>query len=193
MLSDAAGIAWEGPGLTSFAQQTALARVRRGRQVGYLTDAFALEALPRGILQGLKNHGRLEINSGEIRCLGTPAVDALEGIEEAKIRWLTAEQSNSSVLVGNLAMVKLIRRIVPGIHPEAEMTRHLTSIGYTGTAPLLGEVVRVSADETPHTLAIVQGVIANQGDAWTWVLDNLRRAVEHSALVDETNTRTTWH
>ena len=180
-----AGIAWEGPGLTSFAQQTALARIRRGRRVGYLTDAFALEALPRGILQGLKNRGRLPINDGEIRALGTDAVDALEGIEEAKIRWLTAEQSNSSVIVGNLAMVKLIRRIVPGIHPEAEMTRHLTSIGYANTAPLLGEVVRVSADDTPHTLAIVQGVIQNQGDAWTWVLDNLRRAVEHSALVDD--------
>ncbi len=181
-----AGIAWEGPGLSSFAQQTALARVRRGRQVGYLTDAFALEALPRGILQGLKDRGRLTIPDGEIHCLGTEAVDALDGIAEARIRWLTAEQSNSSVLVGNLAIVKLIRRVVPGIHPEAEMTRHLTAVGYANTAPLLGEVVRFAADGTPHTLAIVQGVIQNQGDAWTWVLDNLRRAVEDATLVDGT-------
>ncbi len=179
-----AGIAWERPGLSAFAQQTALARVRRGRQVGYLTDAFALEALPRAILRGLKNRGCLPVPDGEIRCLGTEAVDSLEDVDEARIRWLTAEQSNSSVLVGNLAIVKLIRRIVPGIHPEAEMTRYLTTVGYANTAPLLGEVVRFAKDGTPHTLAIVQGVIQNQGDAWTWVLDNLRRAVEDAALID---------
>ena len=154
------------------------ASASKGRMVGMPGSASS------GILQGLKNRGRLAVNDGEIRCLGTEAIDAIDGIEDAKIRWLTAEQSNSSVIVGSLAMVKLIRRVVPGIHPEAEMTRHLTGIGYANTARLLGEVVRVSADETPHTLAIVQSVIGNQGDAWTWVLDNLRRAVEHSALVE---------
>ena len=111
-------------------------------------------------------------------------MDALDGIDEARIRWLTGEQSNSSVVLGNLAIVKLIRRVAPGIHPEAEMTRRLTAVGYSNTAPLLGEVVRVDADGTPNTLAIVQGVIQNQGDAWTWVLDNLRRAVEDAALMD---------
>ncbi len=88
------------------------------------------------------------------------------------------------MLVGNLAMVKLIRRIVPGVHPEAEMTRYLTTVGYANTAPLLGEIVRFAKDGTPHTLCIVQGVIQNQGDAWTWVLDNLRRAVEDAALIE---------
>ncbi|MCW6506606.1 maltose alpha-D-glucosyltransferase [Lichenifustis flavocetrariae] len=182
-----AAIAWEQPGISSFAMQVALARVRRGRQVGYLTDGFALEDLPRVIMQGLKNRGHLKIPDGEILCLGTDAIDALEGVEDAKIRWLTTEQSNSSVIVGNLAMVKLIRRIVPGIHPEAEMTRYLTSVGYANTAALLGEVVRVSADGTPHTLSIVQSVISNQGDAWTWVLDGLKRAVEDAALTDLTD------
>ena len=180
-----AGIAWEGAGLSAFAQQTAMARVRRGRQVGYLTDAFALEALPRGMLRALKERGTLALPDGsEIQARATGAVDALEGIDEAKIRWLTSEQSNSSVILGSLAIVKLIRRVVPGIHPEAEMTRHLTAVGYANTAPLIGELVRVAPDGTPNTLAIVQGVIANQGDAWTWVLDNLRRAVEDAALTD---------
>ncbi len=41
------------------------------------------------------------------------------------IRWLSAEQSNSSLIVGDLAMIKLIRHIFIGVHPEVEMTRHL--------------------------------------------------------------------
>ena len=177
------GIAWEGPELTSYAQQTALARIRRGRQVGYLTDGFALEALPRRIVRGLQGRSVIPLPDGEIRCLGTDAIDALEGVEEAKIRWTATEQSNSSVLLGTLAIVKMIRRVLPGLHPEAEMTRFLTAAGYANTAPLLGEMVRFAADGTPNTLAIVQGVVQNQGDAWTWVLDNLRRAVEDAALM----------
>jgi len=64
------------------------------------------------------------------------------------------------------------------------MTRHLTKVGYANAAPLLGEVVRIGADGAPHTLAIVQGNIANQGDAWTWVLDNLKRAIEDAVLIE---------
>ncbi len=138
-----AGIAWEGPALTPFAQQTALARVRRGRRVGYVTDAFSLDGLPRGVLRGIKNRSTIALPDGrEIRCLGSEAADALEGIDDAKVRLLTAEQSNSSAVVGALGIVKLIRRLAPGIHPEAEMTRRLTEVGFENTAPLLGEIVR---------------------------------------------------
>ena len=55
------------------------------------------------------------------------------------MRWLSAEQTNSSLIVGNAAMVKLIRRVGDGLHPEAEMTRQLTKVGYGNAAPLLGE------------------------------------------------------
>jgi hypothetical protein len=38
---------------------------------------------------------------------------------------------------------------VAGEHPEAEMGRYLTAAGFAHAPPLLGEVVRVSADGTP--------------------------------------------
>jgi maltose alpha-D-glucosyltransferase/alpha-amylase len=100
------------------------------------------------------------------------------------IRWLSAEQSNSSLIVGDLAMIKLVRRVFAGIHPEAEMTQYLTKVGYENSAPLLGEVVRTAEDGTPHTLAIVQGAIRNQGDAWNWMLENLKRTLDEYELID---------
>ena len=45
------------------------------------------------------------------------------------------------------------------------MTRYLTGLGYANTAPLLGEVVRVSPEGDRSTLIIIQGAIRNQGDA----------------------------
>ena len=94
-----------------------------------------------------------------------------------EINWLSAEQSNSSLIVGDVAMLKMFRRVVGGPHPEAEMGRYLTEQGFANTPPLLGEVVRIDADGTRHALAIAQGFIRNQGDAWTWTLDLLMRGL----------------
>ena len=59
-------------------------------------------------------------------------------------------------------------------------------LGYANTAPLYGEVVRVDPEGVPHTLAILQGYIDNQGDAWNWSLDYLRRSVDELAIAVDT-------
>ncbi len=61
------------------------------------------------------------------------------------------------------------------------MTRYLTERGFANSAPLFGEVVRVDADGTPNTFALVQGFVRNQGDGWSWTLDFLARSVEEVA------------
>ena len=38
---------------------------------------------------------------------------------DAEIRRLSAEQSNSSWIVGDAVVLKLVRRVLAGIHPEA--------------------------------------------------------------------------
>ena len=57
------------------------------------------------------------------------------------------------------------------------MGRYLTEQGFANIAPLLGEVVRIDADGERHALAVAQGFIRNQGDAWTWTLDLLMRGL----------------
>jgi maltose alpha-D-glucosyltransferase/alpha-amylase len=175
-------IVWDDISSPTLAQQLAIARVRRGRRVGVITDGFASERLPRAIIAGLLKRRTLESADGVIHFNGSDRLDELPDMSTAPIRWLSAEQSNSSLLIGSFAMLKLIRRVVPGIHPEAEMTRYLTEAGYRNATRLLGEVVRVAQDGTPHTLIIVQSNIENQGDAWDWMLDTLNRTIEDAVL-----------
>src|SRR5690606_32134624 len=104
----------------------------------------------------------------------------LELAEEPTITWLNAEQSNTSWIVDDRIMLKQVRRITGGQHPEAEMTRYLTAAGYTNTPRLLGEVVRHDAQNTPHTLMLLQSYIGNQGDAWTWTLNYLRQTLDNA-------------
>ena len=79
------------------------------------------------------------------------------------------------------------------MHPEAEMSRYLTAQGFANTPPMLGEVVRVAKDGERSSLAVAQGFVRNQGDAWSWTLDQFNRALDdiatreadHDAIADE--------
>ncbi|MEJ8796214.1 maltose alpha-D-glucosyltransferase [Trinickia caryophylli] len=168
--------------------QLALARVRRGRNVGHLTDAFSLPQFAHGVLRKMREHASVPtVQKSEIRFVPTARFNELDEIGDTpEIRWIAAEQSNSSLVMGDRAVLKLVRRVVGGIHPEAEMSRYLTDVGYANTAPLYGEVVRVDPAGVPHTLALLQGFIENQGDAWNWALDYLRRVIDELALAAET-------
>ncbi|MFB9948378.1 maltose alpha-D-glucosyltransferase [Rhizobium puerariae] len=171
-------VAWDDGQPGALAQQLALARVRQGRRVGFLTDGFAMEGLARGVIRGLCERSVISGRAGTLEFLGTDKLDCLKVSEDMQVHWLSAEQSNSSLILGDMAMVKLIRHVFPGIHPEVEMTRHLTNAGYQNTAQLLGEVARIAPDGDRYTLIIVQGAIRNQGDAWNWMLSNLRRSID---------------
>ena len=176
------GIAWEDESGAALPQQLALTRVRKGPRVGYLTDAFSLDELTEAMLAGLRDGSRIAIDGGALEFRPTSLMQTLELPEDAEIRRLSAEQSNSSWIVGDAVVLKLVRRVLAGIHPEGEITRVLTERGYQNSAPLMGELVRVDADGTPHTVALAQGFVRNQGDGWTWTQDWLARSAEELAM-----------
>src|SRR6202162_995399 len=161
-------------------QQLALARVRRGRRVGFLTDAFALDSFARRVVELLASGARVASAEGggelQFNPIGRPEPWRL-GADAAVRRW-SAEQSNSALIVGGQIMIKLFRRIHPGAHPEAEMGRYLTERGYANIAPLLGEITRQAADGVPYTLGVAQSFIYNEGDAWSWTQNLLERTVQ---------------
>ncbi len=166
-------IVWEDQPSGPLPTQLALARVRRGARVGLLTDAFAVADFAGAVLNGL-SAGEA---SGEIRFEPTSRMAETTVPPDAEMKWLSVEQSNSSMIVGDVAMLKLLRRVSAGPHPEAEMGRYLTERGFANIAPLLGEVVRLDPEGERHVLAIAQGFIRNQGDGWTWTLDLLTRGL----------------
>ena len=176
------GILWEDELSAALPTRLALARVRRGRKTGLLTDAFALPDFARHVVAALA--GGKEVRSGDgviqFRPTETGRVK-LANAPETDVHWLAAEQSNSSLTIGDTAMLKIFRRVSPGQHPEAEMNRYLTAQGFIHAPSLLGDVVRVAPDGTPSTLAIALEFVRNEGDAWAWMLDHLNRALDAHA------------
>ncbi|HQS18775.1 maltose alpha-D-glucosyltransferase [Reyranella sp.] len=180
-------MSWEDEQAAALPSQLALARVRRGRRIGLLTDAFALPEFAREMLGALASGTRIDGPEGQIVFEPMPdGVEVLRRPVDAQVIWLTAEQSNSSLVVDDAVMLKIFRRIQAGEHPEAEMSRYLTSHGFANSPALLGEVARIAADGQRYALAIAQAFVRNQGDAWTWTLSQFGRALDNLASREAT-------
>ena len=128
-----------------------------------------------------------------------PAADfaqtELPAIED--VRAVNTEQSNTTVLVGSDYVVKLFRRLEPGINPEIEVGRFLTEMaGFANMPPLLGTVELVDGDAR-SAVAVVHRFIENQGDAWSVTSAYLDRYVEEQRLLtgeaaDESDEQATY-
>jgi maltose alpha-D-glucosyltransferase / alpha-amylase len=187
-------IIWEGEPAAALPNQLALARVRRERRVGLLTDAFALPAFAYEMVASLARGVRHACPEGEITFDPTPGkIAQIQVAPDAEVNWISAEQSNSSLIVGNMVMLKMFRHITGGQHPEPEMGRYLTEHGYANTPPLLGEVVRVEADGTRVSMAVAQGFVRNQGDAWSWFTEHLLLAFDDLTSTEPTATAEADH
>jgi maltose alpha-D-glucosyltransferase/alpha-amylase len=101
------------------------------------------------------------------------------------VRRLGAEQSNTSIALGDCMLLKLYRRLQPGVHPEIEVGRFLTEdAGFRNTPALLGSAEHFTRGGGARTaLAVLQEFVYNQGDAWRVFLDVLKRELDTLALV----------
>src|SRR3569623_694459 len=72
--------------VTALPHQLALTRVRRGRRVGYLTDALTLDALPRGVIELLRARRTVPMHQGELRFMPTTRIDELKVDTTAEVR-----------------------------------------------------------------------------------------------------------
>jgi len=160
-----------------------LAKARRGPRTGAIFDALQTDSFTRSLLTVLREGRELRASNGTLRFTPTARMAELTVPEDAEIRRLGVEQSNSSVLVGDQAVMKVFRRLTPGSHPELEMGRFLTEVaGYPNTPPLLGAVEHVAEDGTPTALFVVQGFVRNQGDGWSSTVDSLVRDLDDIRL-----------
>ncbi|HEX4030554.1 MAG TPA: maltose alpha-D-glucosyltransferase [Terracidiphilus sp.] len=101
----------------------------------------------------------------------------------------SAEQSNTSILYGGELILKLFRRLQAGENPDVEIGRFLTEVARFGRiAPFLGEISITPANGRKTTVAMLQGLVLNQGDGWEWFLQELAaflESVPHGSIAPE--------
>jgi maltose alpha-D-glucosyltransferase/alpha-amylase len=181
------GIAWETKTYDPLTQLQSftLARARLGPRVGALHDAMASPAFVQAILRGIRAAVDVPtLRGGHILFQPTKALAEIPSVGEPAVERLGGEQSNTSVLIGDEMILKALRRLQPGIHPEVEIGRYLTEVaGFKNTPPMLGWVEMIDAKGEPTAIFVLQGFVRNQGDGWSFALDYLDRVLGQLEMV----------
>ena len=89
-------------------------------------------------------------------------------------RNLGADQSNTSVVLAERLILKVYRRLQPGLNPDLEMTAFLSEEAAFPAVPrLAGFAEIVSARDGTSTVAMVQEYVRDGADAFEWLADTL--------------------
>ncbi|HUG54913.1 MAG TPA: maltose alpha-D-glucosyltransferase [Vicinamibacteria bacterium] len=176
----------------AFATGERASRVRRGMgralvaelevdgQTGLLYAAEGDPELGRALLEAVARGRRFEGEAGEIVAEATSALrERGDPSARAEPRLLSAEQSNSSIRFGQDFIMKLFRKVEPGTNPDLEVGRFLTgTASFPHTPPVYGSLEYEPRRGRAITLAILQGFVPNEGDAWAYTLDAVGRFFE---------------
>ena len=112
---------------------------------------------------------------GVLAARASSALRAMKLAEGLESRVGSAEQSNTSIIYGDKLILKLFRRLQAGENPDVEIGRFLTEVAhFKRIAPFLGEMSMTSSTGEKTTVAMLQGLVANEGDGWAWFLEELR-------------------
>ena len=89
-------------------------------------------------------------------------------------RSLGADQSNTSVVLGEAVLLKAFRRLQPGLNPELELGAYLSEeAGFAAVAPLAGFAELVSSRHGTETVAVAQAYIGDGADAYESIAEGL--------------------
>ncbi|CAM3681399.1 maltokinase N-terminal cap-like domain-containing protein [Nocardioides zeicaulis] len=102
---------------------------------------------------------------------------------EAHSTLFSGEQSNSSVAFGDDALMKVFRKVTPGVNPDIAIHHVLTEAGSTHVAALYGWLDLVDEDtDTTIQLAMLQQFLRTASDGWDLALASVRNLFAEADL-----------
>jgi maltose alpha-D-glucosyltransferase/alpha-amylase len=162
-----------------------LAAVRRGPREGTLLDATIEPEFVTAVLAKIHAGETVGDEAQRIEFRPTSAFAGAPLPEINTVNAVEREQSNSSVIVDGKYVIKILRRVTAGIHPEIEVGRFLADVAHFQNAPTLLGSVELLEHENRTALAVVHAFVENQGDAWSVTSGSLDRFIDEQRLLPD--------
>jgi maltose alpha-D-glucosyltransferase/alpha-amylase len=153
---------------------------------GVLYDAVFDDQSCAALLSLIENARELPSHGGVIH--GVPGT-ALSVVGDEPVPRLTVRRGveglgDSSIGFGDRLIMKLFRRYEAGPNPECEIGKYLTDEAhFDRTLPFAGSIEYQLGNAQPGQLALLQRMVANEGDGWKWTVEEVERYYENCASV----------
>ena len=155
----------------NFAQENRILPVSIEHQKGYIIDAVHLEAFRKLVFERI--YTAEPIDKTKVRYHKNAL---FENIAYESSRFMGVEQSNTSIVYNEKYVLKFFRRIYVDRNPDYEMSRFLSEISdYKNTPLYLGSINVIDSDQSTLTIALMQEMVDNEGDAWDYILKEVHK------------------
>lgn len=140
-------------------------------QKGFIIDAINLESFRKLVFERILN----AVPNDKTRVQYHKSVK-FNNISYESSRYMGLEQSNTSIVYNEKYVLKFFRRIYADKNPDYEMSRFLSEKkDFKNTPAFLGSINIVDTDKVHTSIALLQEMIPNQGDAWEYMLAELHQ------------------
>ena len=155
----------------NFAQENRILPVSIQKQQGYIIDAVHLEAFRKLVFERIATAE--PIDKTKVRYHKNVK---FEDLTYESSRFMGVEQSNTSIIYNDKYVLKFFRRIYVDRNPDYEMSRFLSEVSdYKNTPMYLGSINVIDSDESTLTIALMQQLVTNKGDAWDYMLKEIHK------------------
>ena len=160
-----------------------IARLRLKDREGILYEAVIHEEFHQALLQTILRGRSRKMDGGQVVAHRGARLAEMLGDKTLPLpsHVLEAEQSNTSIVYEDTFFLKLYRRVEEGINPDVELPRHLTEeTQFAHTPAYAGSMAWQREGSSPITIALLQQLVPNQSDAWSFALDNIDNSLSHA-------------
>jgi maltose alpha-D-glucosyltransferase/alpha-amylase len=143
---------------------------------GILFDAIYDANFCKALMSAVARGRRFKADGAELLAEPSKVFREVHGPVEMEPTILKREQSNTSVTYGDRLILKLIRRVTEGLNPDLEIGRFLTEKAEFPYTPVFAGALQLRKGRgEPAMVGIIHGLVANEGDAWSYTQDSLAR------------------
>lgn len=153
----------------NFAKKDRILPIKLNGQEGFIIDAINLEAFRKLVFERILN--ALPNDKTRVQYHKSPIFN---NVSYETSKFMGLEQSNTSIIYNDKYVLKFFRRIYSDRNPDYEMSRFLSEKKeFKNTPTFLGGINIVDIENSPITIALMQEMVSNQGDAWEYMLHQL--------------------
>lgn len=155
----------------SYAGQDKILPLKLNEEEGHIIDALNLESFRKLVFERIATAQPNDTT----RVRYHKSINFKDSVYDSS-RFMGLEQSNTSIIINDRSVIKFFRRIYADTNPDFEMSQFLSERKeYKNTPAYQGSISIMDTDNVNVTIALMQELVPNEGDAWDFMLKELNK------------------
>jgi maltose alpha-D-glucosyltransferase/alpha-amylase len=159
-----------------------IALLRSGDKTGFLADAVYTTSFQQTMFQYLAGNKRF-MGNGEVVFYTNGSLQPIAETLQPRVH--LTNKVYTSITYSSQFFLKIYRRVDKGMHPDVELTRHLSETG-PGITTQYGGGILWNMGAVTYNLAMLEKLEENHGDGYSYMHDRVANYIERILARDRT-------